>query len=953
MNEVKSLFISYSYDNKEHEEWTLELAKRIEEYKEFKVILDKFDLTYFDEKNLFMEKAVRESDIIIIIASDGYVKKANERKGGVGIETSMTVAKHFKQIEETGKSNIIAILKSNTTQELPTYINNSKLRLNFDSSSFEDKFEELINVLSGEPLVKRPKKIKTLSTIKVIKSFNTADSLLSINYKNRNRIDFMLNEKIKYEYWECLAPAKHYFLTLFPNTNIKDSIIKFIGNNHNLPKDITVLKEKDSNTATNVFTEYLSDNCPSIYEYSYSKYLWELCIDQNFKTKKKVADEPNYIPQDIYYYSNDEKSELTLVPNDFIKDFIYNEISSPILMLLATAGKGKTTLVEELIDQINLDEQKKCIYITSEDFKEYFFENNTNLLTEISTIYDLYNIYLQIDQTSYHLDKNTFNIGLANGNIIIILDGLDEIISLYQEKFKLDLFINSLIKLNEDFGKCKILISSRQNYWKNNPLLDDSSIISLMLNGFDEGHIKRYIKKRYSLLEKKEPNFYDWTKESSYKKSALDYIQQVMKFTDKDMLSPFIVDIICTAVEIEFKSVENKLIISSDYTYPCNNDIIDKVIFSIFKREIKRQQFKHLQANAIADIFIEIAVEHGETLSMESLEYIVQSKYDSIYKDIISSLKYSQLLVIINNKVSFKYDILVNYFTCLYILKIFSNFELYKTVNFRHLAKLYKKENPIFKEVKKYFTNHKEDYLKNARFILKYLINKYKQDNIRDYDKTLIEQSIYSVIYILIEINDDLKTNTQKINIIKSLYNIEGNKIEYLFIFDNFYNLDFKNLEIWNSKFDAYNQFLHSDFFNTSFYYTIIKNIKSRNEHKNRLSNINFDESCNFDGLFPDNISLNKNDYYNKLLTDIFKNFYDKNFKQYILLKKNSNNTIEKIINLLIEEQFIIMTEFKNNYKIYIISDDRRNCVKKYLKEGSKSAEILNLLNKFDECDFQ
>ena len=114
-----------------------------------------------------------------------------------------------------------------------------------------------------------------------------------------------------------------------------------------------------------------------------------------------------------------------------------------------------------------------------------------------------------------------------------------------------------------------------------------------------------------------------------------------------------------------------------------------------------------------------------------------------------------------------------------------------------------------------------------------------------------------------------------------------------------------------------------------------------------------FSSSSNFDGLFPDNISLNKNDYYNKLLTDIFKNFYDKNFKQYILLKKNSNNTIEKIINLLIEEQFIIMTEFKNNYKIYIISDDRRNCVKKYLKEGSKSAEILNLLNKFDECDFQ
>lgn len=949
MNQIKRIFISYSYDNKEHEDWTLELAKRIEEYEEFHVTYDKFDLTYFDEKNLFMEKAVRENDIIIVVASDKYVEKANKRIGGVGIETSMTVAKHFKQIEDTGKSDIIAIFKSNTKQELPTYINDSRLRLNFDSSPFESKFEELIKALSGVPPVKRPKKTKTLSTIKVIKSFNTADSLLSINYKNRNKIDLVSTEKIKYEYWECLAPAKHYFLTLFPNSNIKDSIIKFIENNTNLPKDITILKEKESNTATNVFIEYLSDNSPSIYEYSYSKYLWELCIDQNFKTKEKVANEPNYIPQDIYYYSNDENQELELIPNDFIKDFISNDISSPILMLLATAGKGKTTLVEELIDQININEEKKCIYITSEDFKEYFFDNNINLLTEISTIYDLYNIYVQIDQTSYHLDKNTFNIGLANGNIIIILDGLDEIIGLYQEKFKLDLFINSLIKLNEDFGKCKILISSREYYWKNNPLLNNPSIISLMLNGFDETHIKRYIKKRYGFLQKKEPDFYDWTKESSYKSLTFDYIKQVMSFTNKNMLSPFIVDIICNSVEIEFKTIENKLIISDDYTYPCNNDIIDKIIFSIFNREIKRQQFKHLQANAIADIFIEIAIEYGKTLSMESLEYIIRTKYDFIYKDVVSSLKYSQLLVINKNKVSFKYDILVNYFTCLYVLKIFSNFEVYKTVDYRHLAKLYKKENPIFKEVKKYFTKNREDYLKNAKLVLNYLLSKYKQEHIQDYDKTLIEQSIYSIIYILIEINDDLETNKQRIEILKDLYGVKGNKIEYLFIFDNFYNLDFRNLEIWNSKFDTYNQFLHSDFLNTSFYYTIIKNIKSRNEHKDRLSNITFDESCDFNGLFPDDISLNKNDYYNKLLTETLKNFYDKNFKQYLLLKKNSNNTIEKIINLLEEEQFIIMTEFKHTYKIYNINDDRRNCVKKYLKEGSKSIEVLNLLKKIDE----
>lgn len=949
MSDRKRIFISYSYDNEEHEEWVLNLSTKIEEYEEFHVTLDKYDLSYFHEKNLFMEKAVSESDIIVIIASDKYVEKANDRQGGVGIETSMTVAKHFKQIEETGKSNIIAIYKSNRKQELPSYLNGARLRLNFDSSSFESKFDELIKALSGEPLINRPKKTRTLSTINIIKSFNTADSILSINYKNRKRIDYIQTEKVKYEYWECLAPAKHYFLTLFPNSNIKDSIIKFITNNTNLPKDITVLKEKESNTATNVFIEYLIEDSPSIYEYSYSKYLWELCIDQNFKIKNKVADEPNYIPQDIYYYSNDDDSELEPIPNNFIEDFINNDKGSPILMILATAGKGKTTLVEELIDQINLNEEKKCIYITSEDFKEYFFDNNINLLTEISTIYDLYNIHIRIDENSFNLDKNTFNIGLSNGNIVIILDGLDEIIALYQEKFKLDSFIKSLMKLNEDFGKCKILISSRKHYWNNNILLNNGSIVSLMLNGFDETHVKRYINKRFSLLEKKEPDFYDWTKEPVYKKLILEYINQVMSFTEKEMLSPFIVDIICTSVEIQLKSKENKLEISNDYTYPCNDEIIDKIIFSIFKREKKRQQFKYLQPNDIADIFIEIAVEYGETLSMNSLEYIVESKYESIHKDIISSLKYSQLLIINNNKISFKYDILVNYFTCLYILKIFTNFNNYKTVNYRHLSKLYKKENPIFKEVKKYFIDNKDTFFKNAKLVLEHLINKYKQDNIKDYDKSLIEQSIYSIIYILMEINYDLKTNKQRIDILKDLYNVKGNKIEYLFILDKFCNLDFRNMEIWNSKFDNYSQFLHSDFFNTIFYYSVIKNIKAKSEDMDRLNYVKFDESCELDGLFPDEISLNKNDYYNKLLNETFKKFYDKNFKQYTLQKKNSNTTIETLMKILFEEQIINIIEFKNNYITYSINDEKRNCVKKYLKEETKSIEILTILKKFNE----
>ena len=94
--------------------------------------------------------------------------------------------------------------------------------------------------------------------------------------------------------------------------------------------------------------------------------------------------------------------------------------------------------------------------------------------------------------------------------------------------------------------------------------------------------------------------------------------------------------------------------------------------------------------------------------------------------------------------------------------------------------------------------------------------------------------------------------------LIKDLYQIKNQKIEYLFILDSFVNLDFTNLEIWNSKFDNYSQFLHSDFNNTKFLYTSIKNIKAKKDFNEKLAYINFDETCELFDLIKDEDKLTK-----------------------------------------------------------------------------------------------
>jgi len=101
-----NIFISYSYDNDDHEKWVNKLADDLEKYKEFHVIYDKYDLTSFNDKNYFMESGIYDSDITLIIATKKYSDKANLREDGVGIETYMATARHWEDFAKKKEFNL-------------------------------------------------------------------------------------------------------------------------------------------------------------------------------------------------------------------------------------------------------------------------------------------------------------------------------------------------------------------------------------------------------------------------------------------------------------------------------------------------------------------------------------------------------------------------------------------------------------------------------------------------------------------------------------------------------------------------------------------------------------------------------------------------------------------------------------------------------------------------------
>ena len=106
-----NIFVSYSSGNSSHSEWVGKLADDLERNNDLHVILDQYDLDVYMDKNKFMEDAVLNSDVVVVVATREYKYKADNREKGVGIESQLAAHRHYVESEISGSSNIIIILR--------------------------------------------------------------------------------------------------------------------------------------------------------------------------------------------------------------------------------------------------------------------------------------------------------------------------------------------------------------------------------------------------------------------------------------------------------------------------------------------------------------------------------------------------------------------------------------------------------------------------------------------------------------------------------------------------------------------------------------------------------------------------------------------------------------------------------------------------------------------------
>ena len=145
------VFISYSWDDKEHEEWVLKLAKELRRNNGIDVILDKWDMKLGKPLTHFMAHAVTDSDRVICVMTPNYKKKTENLDGGVGVEYSIITAEIQKDIKTR---KFIPLFRSG--EDVPTFLAGRDYIDMRDDSKYDEAIEELVRDIFNKPKYKKP-----------------------------------------------------------------------------------------------------------------------------------------------------------------------------------------------------------------------------------------------------------------------------------------------------------------------------------------------------------------------------------------------------------------------------------------------------------------------------------------------------------------------------------------------------------------------------------------------------------------------------------------------------------------------------------------------------------------------------------------------------------------------------------------------------------------------------
>lgn len=143
---MTTAFVSYSWDSDEHKAWVAQIATKLRN-DGVNVILDQWHLVPGDQLPVFMERAVRESNYVLIICTTKYKERSDNRSGGVGYEGDIISGEVLTQ---GNQRKFIPILRQRPWATVAPSWLTGKYYIDLSDNPYSDsQYHDLVTTLLG------------------------------------------------------------------------------------------------------------------------------------------------------------------------------------------------------------------------------------------------------------------------------------------------------------------------------------------------------------------------------------------------------------------------------------------------------------------------------------------------------------------------------------------------------------------------------------------------------------------------------------------------------------------------------------------------------------------------------------------------------------------------------------------------------------------------------------
>lgn len=339
----------------------------------------------------------------------------------------------------------------------------------------------------------------------------------------------------------------------------------------------------------------------------------------------------------------------------------YDSVAAPVMVLKGYGGIGKTTMVKQFLDDVyDSNRNIGLLFIDSNEI----IDNLARIAKSEKKIDDLYDFYLAQSQggqeaVAKNFSKDLLKLTVDNGNLIIVLDGLDEVIARLGAKFDVGSFINSILTgYSNNLERAKVVITCRDNFWRTQN--DKAGISEITLAPFNEQLARMFFEKSFSSDEKKIAQAMAMAHKFALRKKTDN--------TEESIYIPYVLDMIVYLIQRQGTTDGNYAEVEVNSRFLTAEVSNDFLVSSVCGREIKK--LANVGVDDQINFFIEFAVK--SRVSFYDIKALFQQA-TSIFidDDTIEKLKGHPLLACSDNAINFRYDFFYEYFKTLYIVRYF------------------------------------------------------------------------------------------------------------------------------------------------------------------------------------------------------------------------------------------------------------------------------------------